>query len=66
MLTLASYAVPKRGLLSGRSRVIVIMTTQLPPENWAEQVQHQGHYLLPIDLAQATGVFDKLANTGYE
>ena len=66
VLTLASYAVPKRGLLSGRSRVIVIMTTQLPPENWAEQVQHQGHYLLPIDLAQATGVFDKLANTGYE
>ena len=66
VLTLASYAVPKRGPLSDQSRVLVIITTQLPPDDWMEQLQYQGHYLLPVDLAQGTGVFDRLSILGIE
>ena len=35
----------------------LIMTSSLPLDDWAEQVQYQGHYLLPIDLGQATGTW---------
>lgn len=59
VLSLASYETPKRGLLHNLSRVGVIIANQLPPEKWAEQAQYQGHYLLPIDLAQATGEYNK-------
>lgn len=59
VLSLASYEIPKRGELHNLSRVVVIITNQLPSEKWVEQAQYQGHYLLPIDLAQATGEFNK-------
>lgn len=62
VLTLAAYAVPKRGPLSRQNRVIVVLTNRLPPEDWAVQVRYQGHYLLAIDLAQAKGAFGKLAS----
>lgn len=55
VVTLASYAVPKRGALNGQSRVVVIITTNLPPVEWAGQVQFHGYYLLAVDLAQARG-----------
>jgi len=61
VLSLASYETPKRGELHNLSRVVVIITNQLPPEKWVEQAQYQGHYLLPIDLAQATGEFNKFS-----
>ena len=60
VLTMASYAVPKRGPLRGQSRAVVLLANQMPPTIWAEQVQGQGHYLLPLDLAQATGLWGKL------
>lgn len=66
VLTLAAYALPKRGPLSNQSRVVVIITNWLPPEAWAEQLQYQGHYLLAIDLAEAKGVYYKWADTGVD
>lgn len=64
VVTLASYAVPKRGLRGGQSRVVVILATNLPLGEWAEQVQYQGNYLLSIDFAQAKGEFNKLTIDG--
>jgi len=66
VLTVASYAVPKRGPLSQQARVVVLITTQLPVEDWTEQLNYQGHYVLAIDLAQATGTFAQLAGAGNE
>jgi len=66
VLTLASHAVPRRGPLRHQSRVVVVLTNGLSVEDWAEQLRYQGHYLLAIDLAQATDVFDKLARVGLE
>ena len=66
VLALACYAVPKRGTLSDRHRVIVVLANQLPVERWAQQLRYQGHYLLAIDLAQARGVFGRLAGSGRE
>ena len=60
VMTLVSYAVPRRGPLAGQTRVVVILTNDLPPAAWSAQVQAQGIYLLGVDLAQATGVFDRL------
>jgi D-alanyl-D-alanine carboxypeptidase len=62
VLTLASYGTPGRGPLKGQARVVVIVVTILPPDQWAEQVRFQGHYLLAIDLIKATGLFDGFAN----
>jgi len=63
VLTLASYAVPKFGQLTGRSRVVVILTNELPYEIWLTQMQAQGIYLLQTDLARATGVFYQLTGS---
>ncbi|MCB8953168.1 MAG: serine hydrolase [Ardenticatenales bacterium] len=63
VLSLASYEIPKHGELRNLSRVVVIIANQMPPEKWAEQAQYQGHYLLPIDLAQATGEYYKFGRT---
>lgn len=60
VLTVASYAVPKRSSLRGQLRVVVLLTNALSPEQFAEQVQFQGHYLLPINLAQGSGAFAEL------
>jgi D-alanyl-D-alanine carboxypeptidase len=61
--TLAYYAVPKYGRLAGRSRVVVVLTNELPYETWQTQMQAQGIYLLQTDLARASGVFDRLDNS---
>ena len=66
VVTLASYAVPKRGPLSNQTRVVVIIATNLPPVEWAGQVQFQGNYLLAVDLAQAGGEAQKFARAGGE
>ena len=58
--TIASYAVPKRGPLAGQQRVVMILLNDLPLELWRDVVQYQGLYLLQADLAQASGVFDRL------
>ncbi|MEW5868709.1 MAG: serine hydrolase [Chloroflexota bacterium] len=63
VLALASYAVPKNGLLAGQPRVVVILTNELPYETWAAQLQAQGIYLLETDLARAAGVFNQLADS---
>lgn len=60
VLTVASYAVPKRRSLRGQLRIVVLLTNSLPPEQFVEQVQFQGHYLLPINLVQGNGAFAKL------
>lgn len=63
VLTLASYAVPKSGRWAGQTRVVVILTNELPYETWLTQVQAQGIYLLQVDLARASGVFARLGNS---
>lgn len=55
VLATASYAVPKRSSLQGQSRVAVLIVNGLPIEQFAQQLQFQGHYLLPIDLVQGKG-----------
>lgn len=65
VLTTAAYAVPRRGILKKQCRVIVLIATHMPPELWLEQLQYQGHYLLPVDLAQVSGSFDRLAPLFY-
>ena len=55
VLATASYAVPKRSSLQGQSRVVVMFVNGLPIKQFAQQLQFQGHYLLPIDLVQGKG-----------
>jgi hypothetical protein len=62
VLTLAAYAIPKRGPVSRQHRVIVVLTNRLSPEDWAARVRYQGHYLPAIDLAVAKGAFGRLAS----
>ncbi len=62
VLTLASYAVPRRGPAAHQNRVVVLLTSAMPLEGWMRQAQIQAHYLLPIDLAQAAGQFERLAS----
>jgi D-alanyl-D-alanine carboxypeptidase len=64
VLALASYAVPRRGPLSDDARVVVIIANSLQLEDWAQQLQYQGHYLLLTDLARATGVFSAFSGKG--
>ncbi|MFZ1395870.1 MAG: serine hydrolase [Candidatus Promineifilaceae bacterium] len=65
VLTLAAYAAPKRGDLQGENRVVVLFTNRLPSQLFTQQVQLQGHYLLPIDLAQAGTQFDRLSELSF-
>jgi hypothetical protein len=58
VLTLASYAVPKSGPLAGKTRVVVIITNDLPYQTWANLLQSQSIYLLQADLAKGRGIFD--------
>ena len=58
--TIASYAAPRRGSLRGQQRVVVLFANGLPLEQFSQQAQFQGHYLLPIDLAQAKAHFAQL------
>ncbi len=60
VLALAAYAVPQRSALRGKNRVVVLVTNGLPLDLFTQQVQFQGHYLLPIDLAQARIHFGRL------
>lgn len=60
VLALAAYAVPRRSALRGKNRVVVLVTNGLPPALFTQQVQFQGHYLLPIDLTQARHHFTRL------
>ena len=60
VVTIASYAAPKRGPLAGQQRVVVILLNDLPAELWQDAARYQGLYLLQADLAQASGVFDRL------
>ena len=62
VLAAASYAVPKRSSLQGQSRVAVLFVNGLPPEQFAQQLQFQGHYLLPIELVQGKGNFANLSS----
>ena len=57
VLTIASYAIPKRNDLAEQYRVVVILANHMPMNVWASQLQFEGHYLLQADLAQATGIF---------
>lgn len=55
-----SCGVPKRGPLAGQQRVVVILLNDLPPDLGQEVVRYPALYLLQADLAQASGVFDRL------
>jgi hypothetical protein len=61
VLTLATYAVPKRGELEGQSRVVVVFINDLSLEPWMTSLQYLGIYRLQIDLAQAGDAFSKLS-----
>jgi D-alanyl-D-alanine carboxypeptidase len=65
VLTLAAYALPRRGDLRGRSRVTVVLANGMPAELWAVQAQFQGHYLLPLDLLLAKGEFARLSEVNH-
>ena len=65
ILTLAAYAVPSRGGFEGKNRVVVLFTNGLRPDLFAQQVQFQGHYLLPIDLARAGTQFKRLSGSEF-
>jgi len=58
VLTLVSYAVPKNGALAGKTRVVVILTNDLPYQAWANLLQFQSIYLLQADLAKGAGIFN--------
>lgn len=59
-INLASYGVPKSGLLAGQIRIVVIMTNDVPVQVWSTQAAYQGIYFFQTDLARAKGVFDQL------
>lgn len=61
LINLATYGVPKNGKLAGETRVVVIMSNDLPIQTWTSQVSYQGIYFLQSDLARAKGVFDIFA-----
>lgn len=61
ILTIAAYATPKRGELKNQPRVVVMIINTMPQALWTAQTQTQGHYLLPIDLIQAKGEFNRVA-----
>lgn len=63
VLATAAYAVPKRSSLQGQSRVTVLFINGLPLEQFAQQVQFQGHYLLPIELVQGKVNFANLSGS---
>ncbi len=54
VLTLVSYAVPKRGTLAGQTRVVVVLANGMPYETWSKLAQYQSIYLLQADLAKKT------------
>ncbi|MCA9918136.1 MAG: serine hydrolase [Anaerolineales bacterium] len=64
VLATASYAAPRRGAFGDENRVVVLIVNGLPAQQFARQSQLQGHYLLPIDLAQATGSFNEFPQNG--
>ncbi|HNT77028.1 MAG TPA: serine hydrolase [Anaerolineae bacterium] len=59
VLTLVSYAVPKRGALAGQTRVVVILTNGMPYATWSKLAQYQSLYLLQADLAKEAQSFAK-------
>lgn len=61
VISVASYAEPKWSGLRHQSRVVVLVVNGLPLAQFATQAQYQGHYLLPIDLAQGGGAFSTIA-----
>lgn len=64
VLATASYAAPRRGAFGDENRVVVLIVNGLPAQQFARQSQLQGHYLLPIDLAQGTGSFNEFPQNG--
>ncbi len=46
----ASYAIPKRGIFSGKNRVAVIILNGMPTDYWMETVQNQTIYLYSAEL----------------
>jgi D-alanyl-D-alanine carboxypeptidase len=58
VLTLVSYSVPKSGALNGKTRVVVILTNDLPYQTWANLLQFQSIYMLQSDLAKGVGIFN--------
>ena len=62
LINLAAYGVPKNGPMAGKTRIVVIMTNNLPIQIWSSQVSYQGIYFFQTDLARVKGVFGKVAN----
>ncbi len=60
LINLASYGVPKNGPMARKTRIVVVMTNDLPIQSWSSQLKYQGIYFFQTDLARAKGVFDKL------
>lgn len=60
LINLATYGVPKNGGMAGKTRIVVIMTNDLPIQTWSSQVSYQGIYFFQTDLARARGVFSEL------
>ncbi len=56
VLTLVSYAAPKRGALAGKTRVVVILTNDLPYNAWVNMLQFQSIYLLQADLSKGATI----------
>jgi len=59
VLNLVSYAIPKSGPQAGQTRVVVILTNDLPYQTWADLLQFQSIYLLQADLAKGSEIFNR-------
>ncbi|MBN2005760.1 MAG: serine hydrolase [Anaerolineae bacterium] len=59
VLTLVSYAIPKKGPLAGQTRVVVVLANGMPYETWVKLLQYQSIYLLQADLAKEAETFDR-------
>jgi D-alanyl-D-alanine carboxypeptidase len=59
VLTLASYAVLKWGGMAGKNRVVVILTNDLPYDQWLGGMQSMSLYLLQTKLARGSYDFSE-------
>ena len=59
VLNIASYCTPKWGSLSGQDRVVVILTNELPYDQWLGGMQSMSLYLLQAKLARGSYDFSE-------
>jgi D-alanyl-D-alanine carboxypeptidase len=59
ILNITSYCTPKWGKLNGQDRVVVILTNELPYDQWLTGMKSMSIYLLQAKLARGSYVFSE-------